>query len=245
VSAPVARLVATQRHLLFSPAWVLPFDEFRQRPKAVGIGVELDRWTGAAWVPTDVRPVVTHGGAVAYPGLGRRREPATAPPQRYRARFCAPGYRAVYAPDGEPFDATRVGREFLAHPYNDDHPPTVLAVPEILRLLPDATFEYPPGTRLVRGTVRRAGSGAPVAGALVEASGHTTPDQQQWRERAMADDSGAFRLSLRWMGRPAANPEDTSESFTLTATERPRRSGTVDIRLPEDLDRAHVIEISD
>ena len=48
------------------------------------------------------------------------------------------------------------------------------------------------------------------------------------------------RLSLRWKG--AADGAD--QVFHLLATERPGRTGSLDIRLPGDRDRRHVIEIS-
>ena len=244
MTTPARGLVSGQRRLLLSPAWFVPYDDFRRRRTTTGFRVDLDRWDGARWVRTDVRPVVTPRGVVAYPGLGRRREPWTAEPELYRAIFRATGSRALYPADGEPFDAAKLGKEFLAYPYDDDHPPQVLAEPEPVRLLPDPTFEYPAATRVVHGVVRRAGSAAPIENALIEAAGQTGPDMQDWRERALSGVDGVFRLSLRWAGRGASDT-DPVESFTLTATERPGHTGQVDIRLPGDLGTPHVIEISD
>jgi hypothetical protein len=59
----------------------------------------------------------------------------------------------------------------------------------------------------------------------------------------MCDDAGAFRLSLRWLGRRVG--DDPTETFTITATERQGRTGQVDVRLPEHLGLTHVIEISE
>ncbi len=239
MTAPVS---PQARRLLASSAWFVPYDDFRRRRFAAGLTVELDRWTGVAWVPSGVRPTITPSGVVAYPGLGRRREPWTGQPELYRARFRARGYRPFYPAAPESFDAALVGKEFLVYPYDDEHPPQILPEPETVALLPDRTFEYPPGTRVVSGVVRHAASGSPVANALVESTGQTTPDLQPWRERTLADDSGAFRLSLRWEGRIG---EHGTEIFTVTATERPGRTGQVDISLPEDPGATHVIEISE
>ena len=244
MTTPARGLLTGQRRLLLSPAWFVPYDDFRRRRTTTGFRVDLDRWDGARWVRTDVRPVVTPRGVVAYPGLGRRREPWTAEPELYRAIFRATGSRALYPADGEPFDAAKLGKEFLAYPYDDDHPPQLVAEPEPVRLLPDPTYEFPASTRVVHGLVRRAGSAAPIENALVEAAGVTGPDMQNWYERAFSGAGGAFRLPLRWAGR-RTSPDDPVESFTITATERPGHTGQVDIRLPGDLGTPHVIEISD
>jgi hypothetical protein len=245
MTAPVSRLISAQRRLLVSPAWFVTYDEFRRRRLAARLTVDLDRWDGAQWQPTGIAPTVTPGGVLAYPGLGRRREPHAAEPELYRARFAVAGYRPLYPADDEAFDAAKVGREFLAYPYDDEHPPQIVAEPETVRLLPDRTFEYPPGTRVVHGVVRRAGSATPIANALVEASGQADGGLRTWRERVLCDDAGAFRLSLRWRGRPTGTENDPTEIFTITATERQGRTGQVEIRLPEHLGLTHVIEIAE
>jgi hypothetical protein len=243
MTAPIWRaLPQEEQRLLVSPAWFVPYDDFRRRPYAAGLAVDLDRWDGAAWVPTGTRPTLTPGGVIAYPGLGRCREPWTAAPRLYRVRFAAPGYRVLYAEDADSFAADQVGREFLAHPYGDRHPPQVHAEAEVVRLLPATSFGYPPGTRVVGGLVRRAGSGAPIENALVRAVGKTTPEGVDWHEWTLSDATGAFRLSLRWAG--VRTDGDPGERFVLRANERPGRTGEVTVRLPGDLRQTHVIEIS-
>lgn len=249
MTAPVWRTLPQEQSLLVSPAWFVPYDDFRRRPYAAGLAVELDRWDGSDWVPTGSRPTLTPGGVIAYPGLGRRREPSTAEPELYRARFAAPGYRVLYADDVESFAADQVGKEFLAYPYNDQHPPQIAAESEVVRLLPATSFQYPPGTRVVRGLVRWAGSGAPIDNALVQVAGKTRPEGIDWHERTLSDATGAFRLSLRWEGRRGVPPGDNDpippwEEFRLTATERPDHSGEITIRLPDDPRRTYVIDIS-
>lgn len=232
-----------ERRVLYSPAWFVPYDDWRRRPLAAGFTVALDRWDGAAWLATTVAATRTPSGFIAYPGLGRRREPATAEPELYRARFESSGFRALY-PDltaQEPFAADRVGKEFLAYPYDDTQPPAITVQPEPVPLLPGVAYPYPPGTRLVRGAVRTA-TGAPVANALVEAAGVSADDGSPWRERTLSDVDGAYRLSLRF---PGTGADGGRETFRLVATERPGRTGELAIRLPDDLTRTNVIEIAD
>jgi hypothetical protein len=236
-------LLAEERRAVYSPAWLIPYDDFRRRPSTDGLRVELDRWDGAAWTPADVAALRTPGGVIAYPGLGRRSWPAEPGPQLYRSRLAGPGLHALYLAENGDFYADRVGVEFLAFPYDDEHPPEILAQPQLVRLLPGPSFGFPPGTRVVRGVVRRAETAQPVANALVESRGQAAPDGVDWYERALSGPDGAFRLSLRW---PGEAPEDRphEQTFRLTATESPDRTGALVIRLPDDLYRVHVVEIS-
>lgn len=238
-----SRVLVEERRAVYSPACLIPYDDFRRRPSTTGVRAELDRWDGAAWQPTVVPPVRTPSGSLIYPGLGRRSRPREADPQLYRSRLAAPGLLALYLAENGDFSADRVGVEFLAFPYDDEHPPEILARPQVVRLLPGPAFDFPPGTRVVRGTVRRAGTGQPVANALVESRGQTVPDGADWYERALTGPDGAFRLSLRWQGEaPADRP--SAETFRLTATESPDRTGALVIRLPDDRYRVNVVEIS-
>jgi len=232
------RFYRIERSVLFSPAWFVPFDEFAGRVRAAGVTVDLDRFddNGNVWLPQDVQAVRTPSAAIAYPGLGRRGGPD---PGRFRARFSAAGFAPLYPADDEPFAADTLGVEFLTFPYDDTQPPAVPAEPRLVRLLPSAAFPYGPGVRTVYGVVVDGATQAPVPNALVAAEGTTGGDGVTWRERTLTDTRGVFRLALRWEGQPA----DDSELFQLRATERPGRTGALDIRLPEDRDRRHVIEI--
>jgi hypothetical protein len=109
-------------------------------------------------------------------------------------------------------------------------------------LLPGVAFPYGPGIRTVYGVVVDAVTRAPVANALVEARGTTSRDRVAWLERTLTDPNGAFRLALRWEGEPVSGPPPV-QIFPLTATERPGRTGALDVRLPAERDRRHVIEI--
>lgn len=234
----MTRFYSVGTSVLCSPAWFVPFDEFAQRVRAAGVAAALDRWDAGdnTWIPEDTQAIRTPSAAIAYPELGRRAGPG-AEPQRYRVRFAALGYQPLYPADGEPFFADTVGVEFIAYPYDDTRPPAVLAEPRLVRLLPSAAFPYRPGTRTVYGVVVEGNAQAPVANALVEARG--TADGVAWLERTLSDMRGAFRLSLRWRGEPVTD----GQLFRLQASERPGRAGSLDIRLPAECDRRHVIEI--
>lgn len=238
----MTRFYRIERSVLFSPAWFVPFDEFAGRVRAVGVIAELDRFDDNenVWVPEDVQAVRTPSAAITYPGLGRRGGPD---PGRFRVRFTAAGYAPLYPADDEPFDVDVLGVEFLTYPYDVDQPPAVPATPRLVRLLPGAAFPYGPGVRTVYGVVVDGATQAPVPNALVTAEGTTVLDGVPWRERTLTDSRGVFRLSLRWEGVPGGVPTDVTEAFTLVATDQPGRSGSLEIRLPGDRDRRHVIEI--
>jgi hypothetical protein len=205
------------------------------------VTVALDRFdTGEnTWLPQDTQAVRTPSAAIAFPGLGRRGGPD---PGRFRARFSAAGNAPLYPADDEPFAADLIGVEFLTHPYDDTQPPAVPAEPRLVRLLPSAAFPYGPGVRTVYGVVVDTAAQTPVANALVAVDGATGGDGVPWRERTVTDARGVFRLALRWEGEPA-DPPDGTETFRLLATERPGMTGSLEIRLPADRDRRHVIEI--
>jgi hypothetical protein len=239
----MTRFYRIEQSVLYSPAWFVPVDDFSGRPKATGLTIGLERFdtTQNVWLPEDVRPVVTPSAAIAYPGLGRRDGPGPVP---FRARFAAAGYAPLYPADDVPFANDIVGIEFVAFPYDDDNPPTSPAEPRVVRLLPGAAYPYGPGVRTVYGVVVDGATQAPVANALVSAEGTTGGDGVPWRERTLTDERGGFRLSLRWDGEPGAgNDPPGSQVFHLLATERPGRNGALDIRLPADRNRRHVIEI--
>ncbi|WP_406003063.1 carboxypeptidase regulatory-like domain-containing protein [Streptomyces sp. NBC_00829] len=232
------------RSTLYSPVWLVPFDDYARRVRAAGVEVRLERFddAGGGWLQLDVRAVLTPSGSIAFPGLGRRAEPWVARPERHRACFAAAGYQPLYPADGQPFSADLVGVEFLVYPYDDTHPPSVEASPRLVRLLPAVAFPYPPRTRTVHGVVVDATTRAPVVNALVEARGRTSQDLTPWHERTLSDTRGAFRLALRWEGEKAAE-HAVEETFRLEATERPGRTGSLVVHLPQDAERQHVIEI--
>lgn len=238
----MTRYYPVETSVLHSPAWFVPFDEFAQRVRAADVAAALDRFDTEtnAWVPQDTTAIRTPSAAIAYPELGRRRAPG-AEPERFRVRFSAIGLAPLYPADGADFDAGLSGVEFTAYPYDDGHPPAG-GEPRLVRLLPSVAFPYGPGVRTVYGVVVDAVTRAPVANALVEAHGTTARDGVAWQERTLSNAAGAFRLALRWEGEPVTGPPPV-QIFALTATERPGRTGALEVRLPTGRDVRQVIEI--
>jgi len=239
----MTRFRPVETSVLFSPAWFVPFDEFAQRMRSADVVTELDRFDPVenVWVVQDTPSIRTPSAAIAYPQLGRRRGPG-ARPERFRVRFSGIGLAPLYPADGENFDAAVGGIGFTAYPYDDVTPPAVRSEPRLVRLLPSVAFPYGPGTRTVYGVVVDKVTRVPVANALVEARGLTSRDRTPWLERTLTDTTGSFRLALRWEGEPVAGPPP-EQIFHLKATERPGRTGVLDVRLPSGRDRRHVIEI--
>ncbi|MFE7132070.1 carboxypeptidase regulatory-like domain-containing protein [Streptomyces sp. NPDC057638] len=240
----MSRFTALSHSTLSSPAWFVPYDEYARRVSAAGVTVWLDRREDdGGWLPLDDRAVLTPSAALVYPGLGRTLSgPLT--PRLHRARFSAPGRQPYYPADGEGFSSSLTGVEFLVHPYrpgDPGRPPVAPGEPRLVRLLPAASFPYPPGVRTVHGVVVRAGTTTGLAQVLVEAEGQAGRDAVGWRERALTDASGAFRLALRWEGEPTGVLNE--ERFLLRATERPGRTGERVVLLPREAGQRHVIEI--
>jgi hypothetical protein len=233
-------LLAGEQRSVTSPAWLIPFDDFRRIRSASGVTAALDIWDGVAWQPTNVVARRTPGGVIAYPGLNFRPWPFEPQPQLYRCRLAAPGrYPLLFTEDGE-FQSGLVGAEFVAYPHDHDHPPELPAEPLVVALLPGPAYPFPPGTRVVRGLVRDGSTGLPVVNALVQADGFTDPDVVPWTERALTGPGGAFAIALRFQG--VAGPD--GEAFNLTATESPDRTGALDIRLTDGPLDPVVVEIS-
>lgn len=241
MTAPWGRvLFADEQRTTSSPVCLVPVDDFRRVRSAAGISAALEMWDATRWRPTEVRARRTPGDAIVYPGLNRRVWPFDPQPQLFRCRLAAAGRHALVLAEDGTFSADAVGVDFLAYPHDDDHPPEQHAEPIAVPMLPGPAYPFPPGTRVVRGTVRDASSGRPVGNALVQAEGATDPDEVDWTERALTGPDGAFALALRFQGRREAE----GEAFHLTATESPDRTGVRDIHLTDEPLGLLVIEIS-
>ena len=169
-----------ERTELFSPIGLLPVDDITGRPPVGALRAFLDALqANGSWRQTDLRPKITRGGVIAYPALGRKRQPLTQPPRRYRVRVEADHYIAAYRRDQD-------GIEFDAFPYDDNNPPqSAPGMPDPLVLMPGPTYPFPGHLLVLRGVVVDA-AGAPVRDA--ELSIGTT-------RRALSDARGSFALS--------------------------------------------------
>ncbi len=106
---------------LYSPIGLRPVDEITGVAPLGKVRVNLDIKDGNGnWQITDIKPVITPGGVITFPGLERRAEVVGQPPRRYRIRLDAELYRPLYPPGTD-------GYEFDAFPYNDDNPPQKIA----------------------------------------------------------------------------------------------------------------------
>lgn len=204
------------------PVCLLPLDAFTGRTPVLRVTAVVERrLAGGQWTVEDDVPVVTTpGGAIVLPSLASA-HPAPAPGgvQRLRIRLVSPYLLDAEHPGGVEFDA----------------PASAAPAVTRVRLYPLPAYPFPPGTRLLRGRVRRGGpTGAAVAGAAVNgrarADAGFLPRVAEWAEYAATARDGAFRLPLRRPGSkpqlPAQDPAaPEAEWFTVTALADPGQAG--------------------
>jgi hypothetical protein len=219
------RLLPEERTVTYSPAWLQPFDLLTGGAPVQRLQIALDLLRDGAWQPTDIQAVLTPDGAVTYPGLGHRREPAITPVQRCRVRFEAEGYSPLYR-------VRRDGVEFDAYPYNETNPPAQGARLRRVALGPSVRYRFSANVPALYGTIVTQ-SGTPVPDAYVRA--HPAVGGVV---RTVSDHNGAFALPLRW----ASTTADTVvQAFDRRS--QPPRSGARSVRLPGALGRNQEIEI--
>jgi hypothetical protein len=205
---------------LFSPVGLRLVDDLTGQGPVGPVRARLDFQDGAAWRETDVEPVITASGVLAYPGLGRAAD-TTGAPVHYRVRLESPVYRPSYR-------ATDDGIEFDAPPFNDANPPApVTGSPVDAVLLPAAAYPFAPFLGVLRGVVEDLG-GDPVPDVLV---------QEGLRERVLTDERGAFSLPLRWVPAGVA-------TVINAVDHRGGRSGSINVTLPGSLAQSQTITVS-
>lgn len=216
------RTLPDERSRLYSPIGLLPRDDMTGRAPIGTLHASLDvQETGGRWRLTDLRAVVTQGGVIAYPGLGRLRQPNGLQAQRYRVRIEAEHYVPSYRRDLD-------GIEFDAFPYDDSNPPQAApGMPNSLVLMPGPTYPFPGHVLVLRGVVVNA-LGTPVPDAEISI-GIT--------RRALSDARGVFALATAHPTLPT--------SIQIDATHlRSARVGSVSVQLPLGLVRNIQIAIS-
>lgn len=216
------RILPNERSELYAPFGLRPVDDYSGNAPLGWIRAKLDVSDGSGgWRETEIKPVATASGVLAYPGLERRAEVIGQPPRRYRVRVETQFYLPLHR-------ATTSGIEFDAYPYNDSTPPQQYAtLPADLILVPAANYSFPGNVAVLRGEVRDA-NGAVVADALVT---------EQNRERVLTDSRGSFALPLRWVA-------STGQTTIDVVHQRSGQVGAINIQLPQALGKNQTITIS-
>jgi len=219
-----------ERRVSYSAAWFAPVDLVTGLPPSLPLRVLLDIRVGQAWVPSTIEPTVTLSGAIAYPDLGRCRNPAAAAPRRYRARFESDAYLALSR-------AYRDGEEFLAYPFDDSTPPAAAASRVTVNLAPAPGYPFPGDLPVLFGQVSTA-AGEPVPDVLLSATVGPPVLRVPQTAQTLTGPGGVFALPLRWA--PAGLV------ITVTATDyrhTPNLTGQVSAQLPGALGRNQKIVI--
>jgi len=176
-------LVGEETTLLFSSLGLQVIDSFLNSSPVAIFEVFIDRFDGAQWRVTTLKPIRTPSGILTLPGLGRRAVVLPGdPPERFRLRVESESYIPSYRRQHD-------GYEFLVPPYNDTNPPSIPIINiGLLSLDPSAAYTYPADVRVLRGTVTEA-NGTPIRdAATIYAIGLV---------EAMTDEDGHFALGLR------------------------------------------------
>jgi len=213
-------LVREETTLLCSPLGMQAIDAFLNCAPIASFSVFVDRFDGAQWHVTTLRPTRTPSGVLTLPGLGRRAVVLPGdPPALYRLRVESDSYIPSYR---QRLD----GYEFLVPPYNDTNPPSIPnANIGLLSLDPSAAYAYPADVRVLRGTVTEA-NGSPIRDATtVYAVGQV---------EAMTDEDGQFALGLR-------RAPQTGQVAIDVHHDRTNRVRTVNVTLPAALQSNQVM----
>jgi hypothetical protein len=230
MSRVIVRPLRGERRVSYSAAWFVPVDLVTGLSPALPLRVLLDIRQAQTWVPTGIKATITLSGAVAYPDLGRRRNPASAAPIRYRARFEADAYLALSR-------AHRDGEEFLVYPFDDTTPPAQSASPVTVNLAPAVGYPFPSDLPVLYGQVRTA-AGEPVPDVELSATVGPPVLRTPQTTLTLTGPGGTFALPLRWApdGRP----------ITVVAVDyrsTPNRTGQLSAQLPDALGRNQKIVI--
>ncbi|HEX5736449.1 MAG TPA: hypothetical protein VF131_26700 [Blastocatellia bacterium] len=213
--------LAAEGSELYSPIGFRLLDNLTSKGPIGKVESELDlKDAGGAWRTTDIKPVVTLSGILAYPALERRADVVGQPPRRYRARLKADYYIPLYR-------RTRDGIEFDAFPYNDTNPPAVITTsPMSVILVPATNYPFPTHLRVLRGVVVDV-LGNPVSDVEVRLSNI---------ERVITDEKGNYGLPIRWAQNGTSLNIDADHART-------NRSGMITVTLPQDLGASQRITI--
>ncbi|WP_338933006.1 hypothetical protein WEB32_32830 [Streptomyces netropsis] len=225
------------------PVCLVPEDAFTGRPPTLRVVAVVERSLGGGrWeAEEDVRVVTTATGAIVLPSLAAPRRTASGGAhgvRRMRIRLLSPYLLDAEHPEGVEFDA----------------PSTTVPPVTRVRLYPLPAYPFPPGTRLLRGRVRRTWgtdvAGAALTGRARTGDGYLPRVLPPWSEYAATAADGRFRLPLRRPGskpRPAGQAAPEPEWFTVTAAAEPAHGGgpeaTVHLTAADISGTEHLVEI--
>jgi hypothetical protein len=217
------RLIDGSRRRLFSQIGLRLIDELTSKGPLGQVRSRLSISDGlGGWIATEIRPIKTASGILAYPELeGPKAQVAGQPARRYRVQIEAQFYRPIYR-------TTADGIEFDIFPWNDENSPQTVNPnqPIDVKLAPATNYPFPSHVPVVRGVVLDAGK--PVGD--VEVIGSNV-------ERVVTDERGSFSLPIRSKPNNVPFPIDAIDHRTT-------KTGNTPVTLPDDLGKNKTINIS-
>src|SRR5215470_16398606 len=237
---------------LYSPVGLLPVDAFSGTAPIGRLSALLDaRDESGNWRETDIEEVRTPGEMITYPGLGRSAEVLSRPERFFRVRIEAEFYQPFYRLDSD-------GIEFSAHPYNDANPPEDYPknpedFPDYLKrvlkkvfLAPAPNYPFPDHIPVLRGVVIDKETLEPVVDVEVawgnkEKTLTTGPPGaiDDKKKRVLTVTKGVFALPLRITDKAQLNKKLKIDALD----HRAGRTGEIEIEIPKDLGKNHIISI--
>jgi hypothetical protein len=237
---------------LYSPIGLLPIDTFSGTAPIGRLSAFLDaRDENGNWRETDIKEVRTPGEIITYPGLGRSADALSQPERFFRVRIEAEFYQPFYRLDAD-------GIEFSAHPYNDANPPKDYPknsgeFPDYLKkvlkkvlLAPGPNYPFPDHVRVLRGAVIDKQTKEPavdveVAWGNKEKTLTTGPPvaSDDGKKSVPIVTKGVFALPLR-----ITEKDQLNKKLKIDALDhRTGRTGEIEIEIPKDLGKNHIISI--
>jgi hypothetical protein len=216
--------LAIERRISASPIWVRLRDTFTAAAPHRPAKIRFERRVGQDWVALGQPYRLSSGGDLAVVDLGRSREPGAIGTFDVRVWVTVEG--SIAEPEPVELSVTAWPPEA----------PNVPAGPTTCELFPGPAYRFPPGTPVLAGSVVDGNSGDPVGRAAVTVD--ETVNNTVVTEEVRTDETGAFRLPLRW-----------SAGSTTVRAEKPRPpqnplTGSITVNVPADLSSIYQIAVS-
>jgi hypothetical protein len=214
--------LSIDRIIAASPVWIRLVDTFRDGPPVGATTVTVERRDGARWLTVDVPYELKPRGDLAFLNLGRVRRGDAGTQIDFRVTVAVAGGITETA-NGSASEVLTVTT------WSADAPPAT-PPPQEIRCYPAPDYPFSPGIPLVNGTVQDA-NGDAVGRARVRVT--ETILGKTLIEEVRTNDSGWFRLPLRW-----------SSGATQIDADRAGATGSQTINVPADLGSVVSITIS-